>query len=88
MKHWLKLEEQIGYNITRVIAYIIYLSFYYDRDKTYWTARKVVEYFEYLPYKTKKIVETNFPTILSSEIEDMKLTDRRNLDWLIERYKL
>lgn len=84
----MKLEEQIGYNITRIIAYLIYLSFYYDRKENYWTMKKVVEYYEYLPYKTKKIVDENFSTILNSEIEDMKLTNRRNLSWVIERYKL
>lgn len=88
MKHWLELEEEIGYNLTRVIAYILYLSFYFDRKENYWTMKKVTEYFEYLPYKTKRIVEVKFPTILNKEIEDMKLSGRRDLNDLIQRYKL
>lgn len=88
MKQWLELEKDVGYKITRIIAYILYLSFYFDGKENYWTMKKVIEYFEYLPYKTKKIVEKKFPTILHLEIEDMKRTGRRNLTWLIERYKL
>lgn len=88
MKHWINLEKEIGYKTTRIIAYLIYLSFFFDRKEHYHTCRKVIEYYEYLPYKIKKIVDNHFSTILNIEIEDMILTNRRDLNWLVGRYKL